>query len=103
MAKQLAGSDGPALVKLRPRKWSPRLWQILCVFSLAQIANAHQQPTTLAVLNIDSQRVELKLHVPLSELELAFGHHVTERPQETMPLWTEPLRQYLIEHIRPVG
>ncbi|HEY3739907.1 MAG TPA: HupE/UreJ family protein [Bryobacteraceae bacterium] len=62
---------------------------------------AHQQPTTLMALGIDSDRVTMNLHIPLPELELAFGHHVTVRPEETIATWESPLRSYLVNHIRP--
>ncbi|HWB96245.1 MAG TPA: HupE/UreJ family protein [Bryobacteraceae bacterium] len=66
------------------------------------LAYAHQQPTTLAVLDIGSDHVAMNLHVPLNELELAFGHEVTQRPQQTIAVWGPPFRQYLLDHIHPV-
>lgn len=50
---------------------------LLAVPFFAHLAYAHQQPTTLVVLDVGSNRVTMNLHVPLNELELAFGHAVT--------------------------
>jgi len=66
------------------------------------VAFAHQQPTTLAVLDVGSDNVTMDLHVPLNELELAFGHNVTQRPEETIAVWGPAFRQYLINHIHPM-
>lgn len=69
---------------------------------IVQLAYAHQQPTTLGQLDIGSDHVVLNLHVPLNELELAFGHDVTTNPEQTIASWGPPLRQYLIGDVRPV-
>jgi len=65
-------------------------------------AEAHLQPTTLVALEIGQDRVAMNLHIPLNELELAFGHDVTQRPEQTMAAWEAPFREYLTQHIRPV-
>ena len=75
---------------------------LLLSMSLAGTGYAHQQPTTLVVLDVGSDRVTMNLHVPLTELELAFGHNVTDRPEETMSAWAPALKDYLVAHIRPV-
>lgn len=64
---------------------------------------AHQQPITLVILDARADQVDMKLHIPLGELELAFGHNVTQRPEATISEWSEPLKAYLREHIRPVA
>jgi hypothetical protein len=76
--------------------------QLLLATFIAQIAYAHQQPTTLVMLDASRDRVGMNLHVPLNELELAFGHDVTQRPEQTIAAWGPPLRKYLVDHIRPV-
>ena len=43
----------------------------------------------------------MKLHVPLSELELSFAHTVTQTPQSGIGRWGGALREYITEHIRP--
>ncbi|HEY3839317.1 MAG TPA: HupE/UreJ family protein [Bryobacteraceae bacterium] len=66
-----------------------------------QAVYGHQQPTTLVVLDIGSDRVGMDLHVPLNELELAFGHDTTVRPEERLSTWEASFRQYLVDHIHP--
>src|SRR4051794_9195994 len=80
-----------------------RMRSALLFASAASMAYAHQQPTTLVVLNIASDRVGMQLHVPLNELELAFGHNVTQRPEETIRSWGPTFEDYLIQHIRPIA
>lgn len=75
----------------------------LLLLSLAPFVYAHQQPTTLVLLDIGATQVEMSLHVPLNELELAFGRDVTVRPEERLDAWSAPFRRYLTEHIRPVS
>jgi hypothetical protein len=76
--------------------------ELLAALFLAQLLPAHQQPTTLVMLNVGSDGVAMKLHIPLTELELAFGHDVTQRPEERTAVWGPAFRRYLIEHIHPV-
>ena len=76
--------------------------ELLLATLIAPIVHAHQQPTTLVELDIGADRVSMNLHVPLSELELAFGHDVTQRPEQTIKAWGTPLREYLTGHIHPV-
>jgi hypothetical protein len=64
------------------------------------LASAHLQPTTLAEMDVGAGSVAMTLRIPLSELELAFGHNVTHNPQQTLPLWEARFREYLIQHIR---
>lgn len=80
----------------------PSLLLAIALIVMAQPSHAHQQPTTLVQLKAGSDQVEMNLHVPLNELELAFGHEVTQRPAETIATWEEDFRRYLVDHIRPV-
>lgn len=79
-----------------------KLTPLLCWMLVLYPAHSHQQPTTLMALDISSDRVDMHLHVPLNELELAFGHNVTQRPEQTIADWGPPLKQYLIAHLHPV-
>ncbi len=74
----------------------------LLAFWLSPRAEAHLQPTTLVALEIGQDHVAMHLHIPLNELELAFGHDVTLRPEQTRAAWEAPLRAYLEQHIRPL-
>lgn len=44
----------------------------------------------------------MNLHLPLTELQLAFGHGVTQHPEQTVAAWGPALRKYLVEHIHPI-
>jgi len=66
------------------------------------LAFGHPEPTTLVALDIGSATVSAELHVPLSELGLAFGHDVWRDPQRRIREWDPAFRTYLTEHIRPV-
>ena len=70
---------------------------------LAPFACAHLQPTTLMALDVEPGRVAMNLHIPLPELELAFGHGVTHDPEAGISSWGPALRAYLIGHIHPVS
>jgi hypothetical protein len=74
---------------------------ILALLALATFASAHQQPTTLVDLDVLGDRVAMTLHIPLPELELAFGHNVQDRPEQTVAQWEAPFRDYLLAHIHP--
>jgi HupE / UreJ protein len=76
--------------------------QLLLATFIAQFAYAHQQPTTLVVLDVASDRVTMNLHVPLNELELAFAHDVTRDPEKLITVWGPSFREYLVAHIHPV-
>ncbi len=73
----------------------------LLAFFTANLSPAHQQPTTLAVLDVGSDHVTVNLHVPLTELELAFGHQVTQSPEKKIATWRPAFEQYLLDHIHP--
>jgi hypothetical protein len=63
---------------------------------------AHQQPTTIVLLDVSSDKVAMQLQIPLSELELAFGHDVTQNTETLVERLAPQLKNYLIAHIRPV-
>lgn len=57
---------------------------------------AHQQPTTLALLDVAPDTVAMQLHLPVSELELALGHSLGAKPEAV-------LKPYLVSHIHPIS
>lgn len=65
----------------------------------SQRAYAHQQPTTLIVLDVAPNQVAMNLHVPLTELELAFGNEVSQKPETSLPGWQARFSDYLRNHI----
>lgn len=79
-----------------------RIYRHVVCLSLwaAAAAWGHQQPTSLLILEAQADRVSVRLHLPLNELELAFGHTVTDRPAERMSAWAGDLRRYLRSHLR---
>ena len=72
---------------------------VLCSISSLPVS-AHQQPTTLVVLDVSPNKVAMNLHVPLSELELAFGHDVTRSPETSLETWQVQFKEYLLAHIQ---
>lgn len=67
-----------------------------------QNSHAHQQPTTIVLLDVSPDKVAMELEIPLSELELAFGHDVTENTETLIERLGPQLKDYLIAHIHPL-
>lgn len=67
----------------------------------AQNSFAHQQPTTIVLLDVTPDQVGMELQIPLSELELAFGHDVTANSETLVERLQPQLKDYLLAHIRP--
>ena len=63
---------------------------------------AHQQPATIVLLDVNPDKIAMELQVPLSELELAFGHDVTKDTETLVERLGPQLKDYLISHIRPM-
>jgi hypothetical protein len=76
----------------------PRRLAALLALWLTHNADAHPQPATLITLDIADDHVAAELHVPLPELELAFGHEVTKQPLRG---WDAAFRDYVLAHFRP--
>lgn len=70
---------------------------------MAPIALAHQQPTTLAMLDVGAVNVAMTLHIPVSELDLAFGHNLAQDPNKSVAASRAALESYIAAHIRPVS
>src|SRR6185436_17312983 len=75
---------------------------LLPLLFASNVALAHQQPTALVYLDINPDEVVMKVQVPLSELEIAFGHEVTRDPATLLERLSPEIKQYFTEHIRPV-
>jgi hypothetical protein len=80
-----------------------RQWLLLLLLFISLRTYAHEQPTTLVVLDVAPAQVTMDLHVPLTELEPAFGNEVSVNPEATLPRWQAQFKQYLLDHIRPVS
>ena len=92
---------------LKQRSVPSAFGQWLMMLSLIMILNAspalaHEQPVTLVMLDVAPDRVAMTLHVPLNELELAFGNQVSVSPETTLSRWQPQFQEYLLSHIHPV-
>ena len=63
---------------------------------------AHPMPNSVVLLDLKSDGVSAELQLPLSELELAFGHQVNDQNSATLVKRLGPqLKAYLFSHIHP--
>lgn len=74
----------------------------LSVIIAPQSIFAHQQPTTIVLLDVNPDKVAMELEIPLSELELAFGHDATQNAETLIERLKPQLSDYLKSHIQPV-
>lgn len=74
---------------------------ITAICSIPQIVTAHQTPTSIVLLDVSPDRVTMELQLPLSELELAFGHDISKDPQTIIQKFGPQLSEYLAAHIHP--
>lgn len=88
---------------------SRRTWRLmvylvtLCLGSLPGLVSAHPMPNSVLLLDIQSDGVTGELQLPLSELQLAFGHSVNQHPETLIDRLGPELRAYIQKHIRPVS
>ncbi len=64
--------------------------------------DAHQQPTTIVLLDVTPKKIGMELQMPLSELELAFGHDVAQNPETAIERLRPQISEYLLAHIHPL-
>jgi len=74
---------------------------VLTMCSLSQSIYAHQTPASIVLLDVSPGRVNAELQLPLSELELAFGHEITRDPLTMIERLGPQLKEYLKAHIHP--
>ncbi len=86
---------------------SKRLFIFLAILASCicapQRSSAHQQPTTIVLLDVSPDNVAMELQIPLSELELAFGHDASKHPNTLVERLSPQLKNYLIAHIHPMS
>lgn len=85
---------------------SQKLFKVLgwmWAVGLVPMLYAHQQPTTLAMLDVSAGNVAMTLHIPVSELDLAFGHGLAQNPEKSVAANGQALESYIAGHIRPVA
>lgn len=79
-----------------------RIWRLVFfiafVFS-AQLATAHQTPTTNVLLDVSPHLVAVELQLPIQELELSFGNKISQNPQKIILQFESQLKEYLLAHI----
>lgn len=63
------------------------------------LARAHQNPSTLVILDVSPGKTVMELQLPLSELELAYGHGISKHPETAVLRERQQLEQYLLAHI----
>ncbi|TWJ03376.1 HupE/UreJ protein [Mucilaginibacter frigoritolerans] len=59
---------------------------------------AHQAPYTAVFLDVSPDRVGAEMQIPLTELEFAFGHHITANPETLLERLGPELKAYLLLH-----
>lgn len=59
---------------------------------------AHQAPYTAVFLDVTPDRVGAEFQIPLTELEYAYGHHVTQDPATLIQRLGPELRSYMLLH-----
>lgn len=83
----------------------PRLLIVPCLLALCPLwpsdLSAHQQPVTIVLLEVYPDNVAMELQIPLTELELAFGHDVSKDPGPLTTTIRPQFEEYLTAHILP--
>ncbi len=70
---------------------------LLC---LLRPAGAHPMPQSAVLLDIHPTGVSVELHLPLSELEVGFGHPLlTDDPAQRIALLRPALSAYIVKHL----
>ncbi len=70
------------------------------IFLLGSLmSSAHPMPNSIVLLDIHSSSVNAELQLPLSELELAFGHKVNENSEKLVERLGKDLRTYILSHV----
>lgn len=75
---------------------------LVLIFGSERVA-AHPMPNSVVLLDIQPEGVSAELQLPLSELQLAFGHEVALNPETLVKRLGPQLRTYLLQHVRPIS
>lgn len=68
-------------------------------FFCCPAVQAHQTPSTIVLLDVSPAKVAVELQLPLSELELAFGHDVFTNSDNLVLRLGPQIKEYLMAHI----
>lgn len=60
---------------------------------------AHPAPNTLIFLDLSPRLVTMEVQMPVPELELAFGHNISKKPEAIVEQYGPQLKEYLLAHI----
>ena len=64
-----------------------------------QTSYAHPSPNTLVFLDVSPNRVAMEIQLPLPELELAFGHNISDNPETLVERLGPQLKEYILAHV----
>jgi hypothetical protein len=64
---------------------------------------AHPSPNSVVFLNVHSNRIDVELQLPISELQLIFRQDFIGKPEEIIPKYGKQLREYILQHFRPLS
>jgi HupE / UreJ protein len=53
------------------------------------------------LLNVHSNRIDVELQLPISELQLIFGQDFIGKPEEIIPKYNKQLKEYILQHFHP--
>lgn len=87
---------------MQRQRWLIFLMILALIVFAPPILHAHQQPTTIVLLDVGPDKVAMELQIPLTELELAFGHGVAQNTDALVERLSPPLTDYLLAHVRPM-
>jgi HupE / UreJ protein len=62
---------------------------------------AHPSPNSAVLLNVHSNRIDVELQLPISELQLIFGQDFIGKPEEIIPKYNKQLKEYILQHFHP--
>jgi hypothetical protein len=79
------------------------IWLLVVLMILPFTTQAHPMPNSFVMLDIKSNGVTAELQLPLSELQLAFGHDVNQHAGTLISRLSPQLRAYLLAHIHPIS
>ncbi|WP_205691200.1 HupE/UreJ family protein [Chitinophaga oryziterrae] len=78
-------------------------WLLLALTVFPCKVFAHPMPNSFVMLDIKTDGVNAELQLPLSELQLAFGHDVAQNSGTLVARLSPELRAYLLAHIHAVS
>jgi hypothetical protein len=71
--------------------------------SLPNTAMAHPMPNSVVLLAVQKDYINAEIQLPLSELQLSFGHAANDSSARLVAQFGPQLQAYLAQHIRPVS